>query len=487
MNRLGEPSKTRPIFFIITIILVVLCLIFLINYLYPGKFQGTELSFEYTPPKVIEKPAQNIIINPVLVPATTMEPKQPLVISQRELATDQQREPIVHPQVSPTLIPDIVTRQAVTQTSLPVSTPTTLPVSTPTTLPVSTPTSQPAMTPSVVARQAVTPKSQTVSAPKSQTVSAPKSQSVSVPKSQTVSAPKSQPDSTPTSQPDSTPTSQPDSTPTSQPDSTPTPAPTLAPAIEARQPATPMSQPASVPMRSQDSQSIPTTSVSEVFETRPKPPCPSGWWQNENECLQSCVNNTQVRNSDGTCICNNGEPNQNCHSLFSCVQNSCKRLVSQIPSSPTQESQRTPVPESQETLVPASQGTPTSSSIPRLFLRSGGSDWKQRIINNDLSDTNKQSWSPDNQWENPNIVPSNEIANQFRYFAEFWLNKNNITNGSTSVFSPNNNGIYTFSKNPDGSYIGKFKGKSVTWFPNANSTSNFSMPTTQSNFGRPWR
>jgi len=65
---------------------------------------------------------------------------------------------------------------------------------------------------------------------------------------------------------------------------------------------------------------------SENWETRPNPPCPNGWWQNGNVCLQVCPLNSQTRNNDGTCICNRGGDNQNCAPSFQCVNNSCKRL-----------------------------------------------------------------------------------------------------------------------------------------------------------------
>lgn len=61
------------------------------------------------------------------------------------------------------------------------------------------------------------------------------------------------------------------------------------------------------------------------YETQPSPPCPDGWWQNGNECLQICSSNKSWRHSDGTCICEKGFPNQNCYSAFKCVSNSCKR------------------------------------------------------------------------------------------------------------------------------------------------------------------
>jgi hypothetical protein len=53
------------------------------------------------------------------------------------------------------------------------------------------------------------------------------------------------------------------------------------------------------------------------------PTCPSGWYPYENKCYQICSNNSQTRNADGSCICGKDEPNKSCHSLFTCVNNTC--------------------------------------------------------------------------------------------------------------------------------------------------------------------
>ena len=55
----------------------------------------------------------------------------------------------------------------------------------------------------------------------------------------------------------------------------------------------------------------------------PTPPCPHLWWQQGDKCYQTCSNNSQGRNEDGTCLCNNGGNNQSCHPAFKCVGNSC--------------------------------------------------------------------------------------------------------------------------------------------------------------------
>jgi hypothetical protein len=64
-------------------------------------------------------------------------------------------------------------------------------------------------------------------------------------------------------------------------------------------------------------------------EKRPVPPCPQGWYQSGNQCLQICKLNCQSRHSDGTCICNSGRCNQNCnYGTFSCLNNKCTRDAS---------------------------------------------------------------------------------------------------------------------------------------------------------------
>lgn len=52
-------------------------------------------------------------------------------------------------------------------------------------------------------------------------------------------------------------------------------------------------------------------------------PCPNGWWQNGNECLQICSNNSQTRNFYGSCICDEGGDNQDCDPHFKCSANIC--------------------------------------------------------------------------------------------------------------------------------------------------------------------
>jgi hypothetical protein len=54
-------------------------------------------------------------------------------------------------------------------------------------------------------------------------------------------------------------------------------------------------------------------------------PCPTGWYRDDNDkkCYQFCSNNSQARNSDGSCICGKDEPNKSCYSGLTCINNTC--------------------------------------------------------------------------------------------------------------------------------------------------------------------
>jgi hypothetical protein len=98
--------------------------------------------------------------------------------------------------------------------------------------------------------------------------------------------------------------------------------------------------------------------------------------------------------------------------------------------------------------------TPLINPIPNFYLRIGSSPWINDIINDNNSIDNLIEW--DGQMENilnPTENDSNKLAVQFRFFAEYWLNKLGINKGFTDVkdsvgilgkyeFSRNNN-IYT--------------------------------------------
>ena len=55
----------------------------------------------------------------------------------------------------------------------------------------------------------------------------------------------------------------------------------------------------------------------------PDSSCPPGWYLYGNTCVQICSNNSQTRNADGSCICNQGGNNQDCYSDFACIDNRC--------------------------------------------------------------------------------------------------------------------------------------------------------------------
>ena len=61
--------------------------------------------------------------------------------------------------------------------------------------------------------------------------------------------------------------------------------------------------------------------------------------------------------------------------------------------------------------------------IPKFIIRTGGSQWAKLIQDSNETTTNIQSWNPDIQYKNLGYAKVNQIAVQFRYFAEFWLKK----------------------------------------------------------------
>ena len=100
----------------------------------------------------------------------------------------------------------------------------------------------------------------------------------------------------------------------------------------------------------------------------------------------------------------------------------------------------------------------------RLTIRYGNTDWQQRIINNDTTDTNIQYWNPDQQWIYPYAVPQNQIALQFRFYAAYVTKLYNIRSGSATVFvSGGNIGTYSFTWNGSTGYTGRFYGEYVSW------------------------
>jgi len=74
-----------------------------------------------------------------------------------------------------------------------------------------------------------------------------------------------------------------------------------------------------------------------------------------------------------------------------------------------------------------------NKTIPPMIVRTGDSDWKTLLSQPEPNNNNIQWWNPDPQFYMVNYAPANKISLQFRYFAEYWLNAYNITNGRTSV------------------------------------------------------
>ena len=59
-------------------------------------------------------------------------------------------------------------------------------------------------------------------------------------------------------------------------------------------------------------------------QTRPQPPCPTGWWQSGNVCEQNCPSNAQTRNPiTGRCLCGQAPPNSGCEGGVSCLRGQC--------------------------------------------------------------------------------------------------------------------------------------------------------------------
>jgi len=109
--------------------------------------------------------------------------------------------------------------------------------------------------------------------------------------------------------------------------------------------------------------------------------------------------------------------------------------------------------------------------LPNYFvLRTGQSNWRALIPNYPTADTtsNIQTWGPDAQF-NEYLGGINEIAEQFSYFAGYWLNRNNVQDRATysvRVYfiaggGAGDKGSFDFtpiSNNPVNSYTGRFTG-----------------------------
>lgn len=115
----------------------------------------------------------------------------------------------------------------------------------------------------------------------------------------------------------------------------------------------------------------------------------------------------------------------------------------------------------------------------KLIVRPRDSQWKEKIQNEDKNETGITPWSIDDQFKTEEPQGYNQIGNQYRYFAEWWLAKYNPKADANVFFAANvrgNNysnsasdyGLYKFAitgKNSDGSinYTGFFNGGGWGW------------------------
>ena len=100
-------------------------------------------------------------------------------------------------------------------------------------------------------------------------------------------------------------------------------------------------------------------------------------------------------------------------------------------------------------------------SVPsHIVLRTGSSNWRDYVplLTVDFTSNIQSSWSPNSQYNDVNVDPSNEIAKQFSYFAAYWLNRNNADALNVSVYPTG--GTFYFQAttvNPVTSYQGLYE------------------------------
>ena len=110
----------------------------------------------------------------------------------------------------------------------------------------------------------------------------------------------------------------------------------------------------------------------------------------------------------------------------------------------------------------------------RLTIREGGTDWQQRIINNDTSFNNAQRWGIDSQWFDPNFQPSNQVALQFRFFIAYVTTLYGISSGEALVFTIEGfrGQELSFIRTGVSSYSATFAGTTQIWTYNLPITVN---------------
>jgi hypothetical protein len=106
----------------------------------------------------------------------------------------------------------------------------------------------------------------------------------------------------------------------------------------------------------------------------------------------------------------------------------------------------------------------TPEMYSKFIIRIGGTNWRQLIENGDISNTNAQREIDIYQVLFTDVTPENEIAKQFRYFAEYNLRRTGSNEGSIGVytFGPTYQGKYTFRKAYRG-YYGIYNGYDWYW------------------------
>ena len=123
------------------------------------------------------------------------------------------------------------------------------------------------------------------------------------------------------------------------------------------------------------------------------------------------------------------------------------------------------------------EGFSGSGEIPSIFVvRPADPNWQTRIDNNDqtMDVATTNGWSADGQFAEGSNSGSNQIGNQFNYFAQYWLNATGSTSGQTNAWANNygsfqNYGPYSFSVTTSGNtnnYTGTFNPpgyRNTTW------------------------
>jgi len=138
--------------------------------------------------------------------------------------------------------------------------------------------------------------------------------------------------------------------------------------------------------------------------------------------------------------------------------------ISYIPQTTT-----TFIPQTTTTFIPQTT-TPFINTIPNFLLYKGNLDifYTANKMNDNADSqsriTSNLTWNGDmNSIINSVDNDENRLAAQFRFFAEFWLNKLNINSGYTNVYDTSGNiGRYDFARN-NTIYFGKFNDVEWNW------------------------